>query len=654
MTVVAAALGGLARHVEVWRGHAAAREAAAALNAFSHWRGGGPPPPDDTADLASPLRGSLFATKANICALGLKATAGSRMLEAYVAPYDAVAVERLGRAGAVVGGATNMDEFGMGSATAYSVHGPSFNPFSAPVTIGRVVAAVAAEAAATTSGAPHTAAAPPRRGETSLLTPPADGGWIPPPPSSPSWLTPGGSSGGSAIAVAVSAVSFALGSDTGGSVRQPAAFCGVVGLKPSYGRVPRWGLIPYASSLDTVGVLARCVADAAAVFDVIAGPDARDDTSVQAAARHGGSHLPSAPTMRAVLSAAAAASPSSSSSSLRGGPAYMAWRASAARSTHAHSCSGGEAWHLSDALAALPLAGLRVGIPREYSVEGLGSEIGDWWEAGARWLADAGASIHAVSLPHTPAALPAYYVIAPAEAASNLSRYDGVRYGYRTAATATTTTTATAPSTPHNAAAELHAEYSRTRTEGFGAEVQRRVLAGNFVLSRGGRAQFYDAAQAARGLVAADFTAVFRPIGSAGASPHGVDVLLTPTAPTLPWSSATTPQQDPVAMLSNDVMTVPASLAGLPALSLPVGYAAYPPHLLGAALAEAGAAGVPLSASTVSRVEGLARLPVGLQLIGRPWDEDTLLAVGAVMEGAAAFELPDFFGGLTQQRRQQG
>ena len=598
------------------------------LNPFCDWRE--PPPSPAVRDEGSSiLHGSVVATKANICATGLRATAGSKMLHNYIAPYDATAIQRLTAAGAFVAGSTNMDEFGMGSATAFSSHGPSLNPFSAPVVIAR-----ACNSTAVASSSARPAADEHQQQQRQPI-------------SSRAWLTPGGSSGGSAVAVSLGAVSVALGSDTGGSVRQPAAFCGVVGFKPSYGRVSRWGLIPYASSLDTVGVIARSVRDAAATYDVIAGPDARDDTCLRTPHLRGGV----APSIRRVLGADAA--PGN----------YMAWRASAAHNSNTHSCSGGGAWHVSDALAALPLAGLRVGIPREYSVAGMSSVIGDWWDTGAKLLAEAGAHIVPVSLPHTSAALPAYYVLAPAEAASNLSRYDGVRYGYRAAPrahgsspessqqqqddseAATHSSSADKASqgqygSGSNAASALHDEYRRTRTEGFGAEVRRRLLMGNFVLSRGARRDFYDAAQIVRARVRGDFDVVFRPVGSASHS--GVDVLLTPSTPTLPWASLDTVALSPSEMAAADVMTVPTSLAGLPALSLPVGYAPYDDAALNSALREAEEGGVVVSGAARERILSEATLPVGLQLIGRYMDEDTVLAVGHVLEGEAGFVLPEF------------
>ena len=513
-------------------------------------------------------------------------------------------------AGATLAGMTNCDEFGMGSATAYSHHGPTFNPHSALYAMLVAHGGVGVDASAL------------RR--------------------APSWLTPGGSSGGSAVAVATGAVDAALGSDTGGSVRQPAAFCGVVGFKPSYGRVPRWGLIPYACSLDTLGVFARSVHTAQRVYAAMAGPDARDDVC----AREGswGARLAEPP---------------------RGGRGPR----------------------------GLDLRGLRVGLPAEYHVEELDAATVAAWHATARALAAAGAEVLRVSLPHTAAALPAYYVIAPAEAASNLSRYDGVRYGHRAGAArggaggggaapeGSPAAPVAARAEPEDSsslladspAAALHEEYTRSRTEGFGPEARARVLTGNYVLSAAARSAYYDAACEVRRLVTEDFDAVFRPasegwlggeggegagVGAAAAaaaaaadaSPRargrasraqGVDVLLAPTAPAPPWASCDTASRDPLEAYSADVLTVPASLAGLPALSLPVARAPYPQALLQAAwrdargLGIAGAAALPPAGLT---------LPIGLQVIGRHLDERAVLSVAAAIEEAVGWQAPAWVG----------
>ena len=492
-------------------------------------------------------------------------------------------VERAVNAGASFAGMTNCDEFGMGSATAFSVHGATFNPYSA------LFALLAAH------GGAGVDAASLRR--------------------APSWLTPGGSSGGSAVAVAVGAVDVALGSDTGGSVRQPAAFCGVVGFKPSYGRLPRWGLLPYACSLDTVGVLARSVDTARRVYEVCIGPDARDDTSERA-------------------------------------------------------CSVFKETGKLDALAAGDLRGLRVGLPDEYHVAELDAATVAAWHACAHALAAAGAQVVRVSLPHTAAALPAYYVIAPAEAASNLSRYDGVRYGYRAMAARERAEGGGASSTISQPAAALHEEYTRTRSEGFGPEVRARVLTGNYVLSAAARGEYYDAACEVRKLVAADFDAVFRR-SRAGSNPDaavhgdrpqqgqlpysgearaygsapldsGVDILLAPTSPMLPWPSRCTAERDPIDVYSSDVLTVPASLAGLPALSLPFRSAPYPRDLLQEAWRDAQELGLTRG---VAAPPAHLSLPIGLQLIGRHLDEDTLLRVAAAIEAVAAWAPPTYVTG---------
>jgi aspartyl-tRNA(Asn)/glutamyl-tRNA(Gln) amidotransferase subunit A len=565
------------------------------------------------------LRGCAVAVKANLCAQGWRATAGSRALERYTAPYSATAVERLLGAGATIAGVTNMDEFGMGSATAFSVHGPTYSPYSALHALLR--------------GAPRALDAQRAR-------------------AARSWLTPGGSSGGSAVAVATGAAAVALGSDTGGSVRQPAAFCGVVGFKPSYGRIPRWGLIAYASSLDTVALLARDVGGAALAYDVAAGHDPRDDTSLRTppAQRDPLAHW------RGGAAAAAVAAGGASGGGCVAPPAYALLRSRRDGGGGGGGCGDG-AWSL---------AGLRVGLPREYHAPGLEPALERAWQAAAGLLQAHGAELVPVSLPHTAAALPAYYIIAPAEAASNLSRYDGVRYGHRAEAAA-----ADAAAAGGDAAGALHAEYTRTRTEGFGAEVRRRVLVGNYVLSAGARGAYYDSACVVRARVAADFDAVFRrrpawpgdpdaaaaslaaaawtggpprALGRADAA-TGVDVLLTPTSPVLPWRSADTADRDPLAVYAGDVRTVPASLAGLPAVSVPVGTAAYPPELFAAALSDArallGERGAPSDAA-VERVRRALCLPTGVQLIGRYLDEDTLLRVACVLERAAGFAPPAY------------
>ncbi|MCP3979717.1 MAG: Asp-tRNA(Asn)/Glu-tRNA(Gln) amidotransferase subunit GatA [bacterium] len=384
---------------------------------------------------AGPLTGIPVAVKDNINTAGLETGAGSSVLAGFVPLRDATVVARLRRAGAVVLGKTNLDEFGMGSSTENSAHGPTRNPND----LERV---------------------------------------------------PGGSSGGSAVAVAAGMAPLALGSDTGGSVRQPAAFCGVVGIKPTYGRVSRSGLIAFASSLDQVGVFAADVEGAALLLDGISGEDAGDQTSLST----------DAPVTPATFD----------------GDAH----------------------------------GLRVGIPREYVGAGLDAGIRGGIDAAADALSAAGAAVEEVSLPHTRYAVPTYYLIATAEASSNLSRYDGVRFGARSGGGG-----------GGGGGGDLPQMYRGTRTQGFGPEVQRRILLGTFALSSGYYDAFYGKAQRARTLVRRDFEELFD---------RGVDLLLTPTTPT-PAFRLGEKLDDPVGMYLSDVYTVTASLAGLPALSLPVG-----------------------------------------------------------------------------------
>ncbi len=422
----------------------------------------------DPSDLRAPgIRGPLesvpLAVKDNLATLLLPTTCGSRVLEGYRSPFEATAVRRAREAGAVVVGKTNMDEFGMGSSTENSAYGPTRNP--------------------------HDRA-----------------------------RVPGGSSGGSAAAIAAGLVPVALGSDTGGSVRQPAAFCGVVGLKPTYGRVSRYGLVAYASSLDQVGTLGRTVGDAARLLGVIAGHDPRDATSVK----------------RAV--------PDFETAVGRG------------------------------------VEGLVVGIPREYVTDGLDAGIRALIDRAADTLVDGGADVREVSLPNTRHAIPSYYVIAPAEASSNLSRYDGVRYGLRVAED------------------DLVSMYERTRSRGLGLEVKRRIMLGTYALSAGYYDQYYGTAQRARRLITRDFARVFA---------DSVDVLLTPTSPT-PAFSLGERTADPIEMYLSDVFTVTANLAGIPAVSVPIG-----------------------------RVQGL---PVGGQLLSGWWQEERMLAAAGALEAAGLGE----------------
>jgi aspartyl-tRNA(Asn)/glutamyl-tRNA(Gln) amidotransferase subunit A len=404
----------------------------------------------------APLLGVPVALKDNICTAGVQTTAGSRMLERYIPPYSAAVVERLELAGAVIVGKTNCDEFAMGSSTEHSAFGPTRNPWD----------------------------------ETRI---------------------PGGSSGGSAVAVAAGMVPLALGSETGGSIRQPAALCGVLGLKPTYGRVSRYGLIAFGSSLDQIGPFARTAHDMAALFGVIAGPDPRDSTSSPADV-----------------------------------PDY----------------AGG----LSDGVK-----GLRIGIPRALLAGGVEAAVLDAFDAGIRALEDAGATVRDISLPHASLAIPVYYLVANAEASSNLARFDGVRYGTRAEAQT------------------LHDVYYRTRAR-FGAEVKRRIMIGTFVLSAGYYDAYYVKAQKVRALIRRDYDEVFR----------DVDAVALPTTPT-PAFKLGERTEDPLQMYLSDVFTAAANLAGLPAISLPCGLTP-------------------------------DRLPVGLQLTARPFDEPSLFRAAHALE----------------------
>ncbi len=414
--------------------------------------------PADGAAAFGPLAGVPIAIKDNIATLGFPTTCGSRILEGYRSPFDATAVARLRAAGAIIVGKTNLDEFGMGSSTEFSAYGPTRNPIDR----SRV---------------------------------------------------PGGSSGGSAAAVAAGIVPVALGSETGGSVRQPAAFCGTVGIKPSYGRVSRYGLVAYASSLDQIGVFGRTVDDAALVLATIAGHDPRDSTSA-----------------------------------LRDAPSL-----------------GG---------AADSLEGTVVGVPVEYFPDTLNTGVSSACPGALRRMESLGAVIREVSLPATRFAIPAYYIIAPAEASSNLARYDGVRFGVRPPDTRGVT--------------EL---YERTRAL-FGPEVKRRIMLGTYALSAGYYDAYYGRAQRVRGLIIRDFDHVFA---------SGVDLIFTPTAPS-PAFALGERIDEPYEMYLSDVFTVTANLAGIPALSLPVG-----------------------------TVDGL---PVGGQLMGPRWSEPTLVRVARSLERA--------------------
>jgi aspartyl-tRNA(Asn)/glutamyl-tRNA(Gln) amidotransferase subunit A len=409
-----------------------------------------------------PLAGIPLAIKDNLCTKGIATTCSSRMLAGFIPPYESTVTERLWAAGAVLVGKTNLDEFAMGSSTETSAFGASHNPWN------------------------------PER-------------------------VPGGSSGGSAAAVAAGECVGSLGSDTGGSIRQPAAFCGVVGLKPTYGRVSRWGLVAFASSLDQVGPFAGSVADAAELLQVIAGADPRDGTCLQAPV-----------------------------------PDYVA-------------------------ALAQPLTGVRVGLIREcFEQEGLDPEVRKSVMASAQLLESLGCELVDVSCPRFNEGIATYYVIAPSEASANLARYDGVKYGYRSAEAGTL--------------AEMTA---RSRAEGFGDEVQRRILIGTYALSAGYVDAYYRKAQQVRTLIRRDFDAAF----------DRVDVLLTPTTPTTAFRSGAH-ADDPLGMYLADLLTIPANLAGLPAISVPCGFDA----------------------------EGL---PIGLQLITGVLQEERLLQVAHQFEQAA-------------------
>ena len=416
---------------------------------------------------ARALEGLPLGVKDLFCTQGVPTTAGSHILDGFTPPYESTVTARLWQAGAVMVGKTNLDEFAMGSSNMTSYYGAVENPWR-------------------------------RAGDGRPLV-------------------PGGSSGGSAAAVAARTCLGATGTDTGGSIRQPASFCGVVGLKPTYGRCSRLGIVAFASSLDQAGPIARTVRDCAILLTAMAGHDPGDSTSAEI----------EVPDFEAALKG--------------------------------------------------DIQGLRVGVPSEYRVDGMPDEIVKLWDQGVAWLTDAGAETAEISLPHTGYALPCYYILAPAEASSNLARYDGVRYGLRVTG------------------ASVDEMYEGTRAEGFGAEVKRRVLIGTYVLSAGYYDAYYLKAQRVRTLISRDFEQAF----------EKVDVILTPTAPS-PAFAIGEKMDDPISMYLNDVFTVPASLAGLPGISVPAG------------LSQDG-------------------LPLGLQLIGRAFDEETVLRAAAALEQAANF-----------------
>jgi aspartyl-tRNA(Asn)/glutamyl-tRNA(Gln) amidotransferase subunit A len=422
---------------------------------------------------ARPLEGIALGIKDLFATRDVRTTACSHILDNFVPPYESTVTAQLWRDGAVMLGKLNNDEFAMGSSNETSSFGPVISPWR-------------------------------REGSN---TP----------------LVPGGSSGGSAAAVAAQLCLGATATDTGGSIRQPAAFTGVVGIKPTYGRCSRWGIVAYASSLDQAGPMARTVRDAAILLTSMSGHDPKDTTSVD---------LPV--------------------------PDY-------------------------EAAAGKSIKGMKIGIPKEYRIEGMAAEIEALWSQGAEWLKAAGAEIVEVSLPHTKYALPAYYVVAPAEASSNLARYDGVRYGLRV---------------PGRDVSDM---YQKTRAEGFGPEVRRRIMIGTYVLSAGYYDAYYLRAQKVRTLIKRDFEECFA---------KGVNAILTPATPSAAFGIGEKGGEDPIEMYLNDVFTVTVNMAGLPGIAVPAGLSA-------------------------------ERLPLGLQLIGRPFDEETLFSVGQIIEDAAGRFAPE-------------
>jgi len=422
---------------------------------------------------ARPLEGLALGIKDMFATKDTRTTAGSHILDNFLPTYESTVSANLWRDGAVMLGKLNNDEFAMGSSNETSVFGPTISPWR-------------------------------RKGAN---TP----------------LVPGGSSGGSAAAVAAGLCLGATGTDTGGSIRQPAAFTGIVGIKPTYGRCSRWGIVAYASSFDQAGPLARTVRDCAILLTSMAGHDPKDTTSVD-----------------------------------RPVPNY-------------------------EAAIGKSIKGMRIGLPKEYRVDGMAAEIDKLWEQGAQWLKAAGAEIVPVSLPHTKYALPAYYIVAPAEASSNLARYDGVRYGLRVGGR------------------DIADMYQNTRARGFGKEVRRRIMIGTYVLSAGYYDAYYLRAQKVRTLIKRDFEQVFA---------DGVDAILAPATPSAAFGIGEKGTADPIEMYLNDVFTVTVNMAGLPGISVPGGLSA----------------------------DGL---PLGLQLIGRPFDEETLFSLAHVVEQEAGRFSPE-------------
>lgn len=423
------------------------------------------------AGTAGALDGIPIAMKDLYCTKGIQTTAGSKILEGFVPPYESTVSQNLKDAGTIVLGKANLDEFAMGSANTTSGYGNVISPWSGPE---------------------------PSKADRKLV--------------------PGGSSGGSAAAVSGRFAMAATGTDTGGSIRQPAALTGIVGIKPTYGRCSRFGIIAYASSLDQAGPMTRSVEDAALMLQQMAGYDDKDSTSVNIEV-----------------------------------PDYTA-------------------------LLGQSIKGLKVGVPREYRINGLPAETNNMWDKGAQILREAGAEVIEISLPHTKYALPAYYIIAPAEASSNLARYDGVRFGFR------------------EAGESLDQMYANTRGAGFGPEVRRRIMIGTYVLSAGYYDAYYIKAQKVRRCIRNDFEEAFKQC----------DVILTPTT-TSPAFAIGENEDDPIQMYLNDVFTVTLNLAGLPGIAVPIGL-------------------------------GKSGLPLGLQLVGRAFDEPTLFKAAAALEAGASFD----------------
>ncbi len=467
--------------VELTKAHISAMENARGLNCFI----------TETPDLAlkqaeasdarlasgeaGPLEGLPLGIKDLYCSKGVRTTAASRILDDFTPTYESTVSANLLRDGAVTLGKLNLDEFAMGSSNETSAFGPVVSPWK-------------------------------RKGDPGAK------------------IVPGGSSGGSSAAVAAHLCLGATATDTGGSIRQPAAFTGTVGIKPTYGRCSRWGIVAFASSLDQAGPITRTVRDAAIMLRSMAGHDLKDTTSVDAPV-----------------------------------PDY-------------------------EAAIGASVKGRRIGVPKEYRLDGMSAEIAALWEEGVQWLKDAGAEIVEISLPHTKYALPTYYIIAPAEASSNLARYDGVRYGLRM---------------PGRDIVDM---YEKTRAEGFGAEVRRRIMIGTYVLSAGYYDAYYVRAQKVRSLIKRDFDEAFA---------AGVDAVLTPATPSTAFAQGEQGATDPVEMYLNDVFTVTVNMAGLPGISVPGGLAAN-------------------------------GLPLGLQLIGRPFDEETLFSLAhAVEQAAPKFDFPE-------------